>query len=200
MLWNIVEFYFRSAARVAVEIVILQVFCRSILLCDACFNYVNTIVAYFSCFFCAYKFYSSTAAIIVSAVGLLQFDYQFSSCHMDRVMRNRFLCRQKSTVIRIFRLEKLNLLISKRASLEVSKAVVQSKHLTIEFYTVVMLLTVILIIISVPYHPSLFHSRLETFLFCKSFPPLAFLFFFRTDSTGSPDCLPILLSIPVFTA
>ena len=138
--------------------------------------------------FCAYKFYSSTAAIIVSAVGLLQFDYQFSSCLMDRVMRNRFLCRQKSTVIRIFRLEKLNLLISKRASLEVSKAVVQSKHLTIEFYTVVMLLTVILIIISVPYHPSLFHSRLETFLFCKSFPPLAFLFFFRTDSTGSPDC------------
>ena len=31
--------------------------------------------------------------------------------------------------------------------------------------------------------PSLFHSRLKTFLFCKSFPPLAFLFFFRTDST-----------------
>ena len=47
--------------------------------------------------------------------------------------------------------------------------------------------------------PSLFHSRLKTFLFCKSFPTVAYLFFFRTDSTDSPDCLPILLSISVFT-
>ena len=33
----------------------------------------------------------------------------------------------------------------------------------------------------------------------KSFPPLLVgsLFFFRTDSTDSPDCLPILLSISV---
>ena len=38
--------------------------------------------------------------------------------------------------------------------------------------------------------PSLFHSRLKTFLFCKSFPLQPFLFFFRTDSTDSPDCLP----------
>ena len=29
-------------------------------------------------------------------------------------------------------------------------------------------------------------------------PTVAFLFFFRTDSTYSPDCLPILLSIRVF--
>jgi len=29
-------------------------------------------------------------------------------------------------------------------------------------------------------------------------PTVAFLFFFRTDSTDSPDCLPILLSIAVF--
>ena len=35
-----------------------------------------------------------------------------------------------------------------------------AKHLTIESYTVVMLPTFIL-----------FHSRLKTFLFCKSFPP-----------------------------
>jgi len=48
------------------------------------------------------------------------------------------------------------------------------------------------------HHPSLFHSRLKTFLFCKSFPPQSFLFFFRTDYMDSPDCLPILLSISVF--
>jgi len=34
---------------------------------------------------------------------------------------------------------------------------------------------------------------------CKSFPPyVAFLFFFRTDSTYSRDCLPILLSLSGF--
>jgi len=31
------------------------------------------------------------------------------------------------------------------------------------------------------HHHSLFHSRLKTFLFCKSFPLQPFLFFFRTD-------------------
>ena len=40
---------------------------------------------------------------------------------------------------------------------------------------------------------SLFHSKLKTFLFCK-----AFLFFFTADSTDSPNCLPILLSISIF--
>jgi len=34
---------------------------------------------------------------------------------------------------------------------------------------------------------SLFHSRLKTFLFCKSFPPQPFLFFFRTDCMDSGD-------------
>ena len=29
-------------------------------------------------------------------------------------------------------------------------------------------------------------------------PTVAFLFFFRTDSMDSPDCLPILLSISLF--
>jgi len=29
--------------------------------------------------------------------------------------------------------------------------------------------------------PSLFYCRLKTFLFCKSFPPQPFLFFFRTN-------------------
>ena len=58
-----------------------------------------------------------------------------------------------------------------------------AKHLTMEFYTVVMLLTSILISI-----PSL-----------QILPTVAFLFFFMTDSTDFPDCLLILLSIPVFT-
>ena len=41
--------------------------------------------------------------------------------------------------------------------------------------------------------PLLFHSRLKTFLFCKSFPPKPTFFFSWTDSTDNPDCLPILL-------
>jgi len=44
-----------------------------------------------------------------------------------------------------------------------------SKHLPVESYTVVMLLTFILIIISIP-SPSLLYSRLKTLLLCKSFP------------------------------
>ena len=60
-----------------------------------------------------------------------------------------------------------------------------------------MLLTFILIIISTP-SPSLFHSRLKTYLpFLQILPTAAFLFFFRTDSTDSLDCLPIL-GISVF--
>ena len=47
-------------------------------------------------------------------------------------------------------------------------------------------------------HPSLFHFRLKTFLFVQIFPTVAFLFFFGADSTDSPDCLPILLSISVY--
>jgi len=45
-------------------------------------------------------------------------------------------------------------------------------------------------------------TTLKTFLFCNSFPPYSFLFFFRTDSTDSPDCLVftdrLLLIIPAF--
>ena len=51
---------------------------------------------------------------------------------------------------------------------------------------IVMLLTVILIIISFP-SPTHSHSRLKSFLFCKSFPLQPFLFFFRTDYMDSPD-------------
>jgi len=49
-------------------------------------------------------------------------------------------------------------------------------------------------------HPSLFHLRLKPF-FLQILPTtVAFLFFCRTDSTDSPDCLPIglLLGISVF--
>ena len=52
-----------------------------------------------------------------------------------------------------------------------------------------MLPTFILIISSIPSPPSLFYSRLKTFLFCKSVATVALLFFFRTDSTDSPGLL-----------
>ena len=46
---------------------------------------------------------------------------------------------------------------------------------------------------------SLCHSRLKIFLFhFWNLPTVAFLFFFRTNSTDSADCLPILLSMSVF--
>jgi len=54
-----------------------------------------------------------------------------------------------------------------------------------------MLLTVILTIITYYYQfsipHSLFHSRFETFLFCKSFPLQPFLFFFRTERYVIPE-------------
>ena len=50
-----------------------------------------------------------------------------------------------------------------------------------------MLLTVILIVIISSVIHSLFHSRLKTFLFCKSLPLQPFLFFFRTDYMDSTD-------------
>jgi len=46
------------------------------------------------------------------------------------------------------------------------------------------------------------HSSTPRLKFCFSvqiFPTIAYLFFSWTDSTDSPDCLPILLSISVFT-
>jgi len=49
---------------------------------------------------------------------------------------------------------------------------IKQPHLTIEFYTVVILLTFILSIRPVSIKsPSLFHYRLKTSLFCKSCPP-----------------------------
>ena len=65
--------------------------------------------------------------------------------------------------------------------LEVLTAVV-SQHFTVESYTV--------IICQQSYSSithSLFHPRLTTFLFCKSFSPQPFFFFFSTDYMDSPD-------------
>jgi len=60
-----------------------------------------------------------------------------------------------------------------------------AKHLTVQSYTVVMLLTFILIIIlNLP--------------FLQVLPSVAFLFFFRTEYMVSLDCLLILLSISIF--
>ena len=51
------------------------------------------------------------------------------------------------------------------------------------------------------HHPSPLHSFIPGLKpsFSAILSTVAFLFFFRTDSTDSPDCLPILLSISVFT-
>jgi len=68
-----------------------------------------------------------------------------------------------------------------------------------EFYTVVVLLTFVLIIIisSIPLPPHTFIQGLNL-PFLQILPAVAFLFFYRIDSADSPDCLPILLSISVF--
>ena len=57
-----------------------------------------------------------------------------------------------------------------------------------------MLLTFILIIISIQ-SPHTLSFQLP---FLQILPIVAFLFFFRTDYTDSPDCLAILLSLSVF--
>jgi len=74
-----------------------------------------------------------------------------------------------------------------------------AKHLAVESYTVVMLLTFALIIISIP-SPMTLSFQAQNLLFLQILPTVAFLFFSRTDSTDSPDCLLIglLLSISVF--
>ena len=72
-----------------------------------------------------------------------------------------------------------------------------AEHLTVESYT---------IIISVQSYfyyrysitHSLFHSRLKSFLFCKSSLPSLSFFSFRIHYMDFPDCLLLLLSISVF--
>jgi len=60
-----------------------------------------------------------------------------------------------------------------------SLEVFSSRHLTAESYTVIYQLTVVFIDYFSITH-SLFHTKLKTFLFCKSFPLQPFFFFFRT--------------------
>ena len=75
-----------------------------------------------------------------------------------------------------------------------------AKHLTVESYTaytVILLLTVVLIIISSP-SPLTLSFQAQNLPFLRILPTAAFLFFFRTDYMDPPDCLLILLSISVF--
>jgi len=74
-----------------------------------------------------------------------------------------------------------------------------TEHLTVESYTVIICQQSYLLLL-VFHHHSLFHSRVKTFLFCKSFPPQLFLFFYRIYYMDSPDCLLLLLSISVTMA
>jgi len=55
---------------------------------------------------------------------------------------------------------------------------------------------VLVVSITVPSPPHSFIPRLKP-SFLQILPTVAFLFFFGTDCTDSPDCLPILLSISV---
>jgi len=71
-----------------------------------------------------------------------------------------------------------------------------AKHLTIEFCTVVMLLTFILIIISIP-SPLTLSFQAWNLPFLQILLTVAFLFL-QDWLPGSSDCLPILLSIPIF--
>ena len=76
----------------------------------------------------------------------------------------------------------------------------RAKHLTVESYTVIICQQSLSANSHTYYYwysitHSLFHSRLNTFLFCKSFPPQPFLFFFRIHYMDSPGCLLLLLSI-----
>jgi len=73
-----------------------------------------------------------------------------------------------------------------------------ARHLTVESYTVIYATNSHTYYYELSITHSLFHSGLKTSLFCKSFPPQPFLFFFRTDYIDSPDCLLLLLSISVF--
>ena len=49
------------------------------------------------------------------------------------------------------------------------------------------------------HHPFTLSFQAENLPFLQILPTVAYLFFFRTDSTDSADCLPVLLSISVFT-
>ena len=49
------------------------------------------------------------------------------------------------------------------------------------------------------HHPFTLSLQAQNFPFLQILPTIAYLFFSWTDSTDSPDCLPILLSISVFS-
>ena len=81
-----------------------------------------------------------------------------------------------------------------------------AKHLTVESYTVIICQQSLLFGIPSRITHSLFHSRLKTFLFCKSFLPQPFLFL-RDSLHGFPRLFTVisehvcflLFSLSVFT-
>jgi len=88
--------------------------------------------------------------------------------------------------------------IVRRWNQEVLKAVVQSINYGILYGRLSRYAAnILLIIISISLPPHSFIPGLKL-PFLQILLTVAYLFFFRTDSTDSPDCLPILLSISGF--
>ena len=73
-----------------------------------------------------------------------------------------------------------------------------AEHSTVVSYTDIICLQSHLLLSLCITH-SLFHSRLKTFFFRKSFQAQPFLFFFRIHYMDSPDCLLTSEHIPSFT-
>jgi len=69
----------------------------------------------------------------------------------------------------------------------------RAEHLTVESYTVVICQQSYLYWYSITHSP--FHSRLKTFLFCKSFPLQPFLFFFSTTWSTTCSRLHVVLHV-----
>jgi len=74
-----------------------------------------------------------------------------------------------------------------------------AKHLTVESYTVVMLLIIILVIISFPSPIHSFIPGLKPSFSANPSPTAAFLFLLQDWLHGFPRLLLLLLSISVFT-
>ena len=73
-----------------------------------------------------------------------------------------------------------------------------AKHSTVESYMVIYAANSPTYYCQFSITHSLFHSRLKTSLFCKSFPLKPFLFFFRTDYM-IPQTFTVTSSLSVFT-
>jgi len=77
----------------------------------------------------------------------------------------------------------------------------RAEHLTVEPYTIIISLQSYLLYTYYYWYSitlSLFHSRLKSFLFCKSSLPQPFLFLIQVSLYGFPRLFTLLLSISVF--